>query len=109
LPDSNFWVQLQGITGLDPLEAQKHADSVRKAYLDDIRHIKAEKKGVSGESDMGGSGIDASMSTINVQAGPFNPTIPLTKEGIELAKGFLNLLGKQLGVTHASEPQKEEG
>ena len=106
LPDSNFWVQLQGITGLDPLEAQKHANSVRKAYLDDIGHIKAVKQGISGEGDMGGSGIDASMSTINIQAGPFNQTIPLTKEGIEYAKGFLDLLGKQIGTNQETPPEE---
>lgn len=44
LPDSNFWVQLQRITGLDPKDARNYADFVRKAYLEDISHIKAEKE-----------------------------------------------------------------
>jgi len=108
LPESNFWVQLQRITGLDPLEAQKHADFVSKAYLDDISHIKAieglESRGVG---KMGGE-IDISVSTINIQAGPFNQNIPWTKEGIELAKGFLDLLGKQLKTSQKSEKKTNE-
>lgn len=112
LPESNFWVQLQRITGLDPLEAQKHADSIRKAYLDDVSHIKArEKPELGGRGEMP-SGIDISVSTINIQAGQFSQTIPYTKEGIELAKGFLDLLGKQLKTkeeTSTEEASQEEG
>ena len=107
LPESNFWVQLQRITGLDPLEAQKHADSVRKAYLDDASHIKAIEKPEIGGRAVGAGRIDISMSTINIQAGQFSQTIPYTKEGIELAKGFLDLLGKQLKTKE--ETPKEEG
>jgi len=44
LPESNFWVQLQRITGVTALEAQKYADSIRKAYLEDVKHIKVERK-----------------------------------------------------------------
>jgi hypothetical protein len=112
LPESNFWVQLQRITGLDPLEAQKHADLIIKAYLDDASHIKArEEAEFGGRGGMGG-GIDISMSTINIQAGQFSQTIPWTKEGIELAKGFLDLLGKQLKTKEEKtreESPKEEG
>lgn len=42
LPESNFWVQLQNITNVPNIEAQKYADSVRKAYLEDISHYKLE-------------------------------------------------------------------
>lgn len=52
------------------------------------------------------------MSTINIQAGPFNQTILFTKEGIEPAKGFLDLLGKEIKVKQETkaniEPQEEE-
>lgn len=97
LPESNFWVQLQRITDLDPIEAQKHADFVRKAYLDDISHIKAGKEVKSKAGGKMGDTIDTNISTINIQVGQFSQTIPLTEDGIELAKGFLDLLGKQLG------------
>lgn len=96
LPESNFWVQLQRITALDSLDAQKHADSVRKAYLDDISHIKTTGKPESGGTKGVGDKINKDMSTIDIQAGPFSQTIPYTAEGIELAKGFLDLLGKQI-------------
>lgn len=106
LPESNFWVQLQKLTSLDPLEARKHADSVRKAYLDDISHIKAtEGREIAGRGKMGDQ-IDTSVSTISIQAGQFSQSIPYTKEGIELAKGFLDLLGKQLRTKE--EPSQEK-
>lgn len=111
LPPDNFWVQLQRITDIDPLEAQKQADSVRKAYLDDVSHIKASKEAKSGGKQMGFGKMDISMSTINIQAGQFNQTIPYTKEGIELAKGFLDLLGSQIKAQEPnnSNTAKEEG
>lgn len=109
LPESNFWVQLQRITGLDPLEAQKHADSIRKAYLDDASHIKAKKKPERGGLGEMSSGIDISMSTINIQAGQFSQTIPWTEEGIELAKGFLDLLGQQLKTEEKPKEKTSKG
>jgi len=106
VPDSNFWVQLQRITGVSHLEAQKHSDFIRKGYLDDISHIKAtEKPKRRGEGSMGGR-IDISMSTINIQAGPFNQNIPWTEDGIKLAKGFLDLLGAQI-KSEDEEPKEE--
>jgi len=96
LPESNFWVQIQKLTGIDPLEARNDADYVRKAYLDDVAHIKAENKSDSGGKPKLPNQIDTNVSTINIQAGQFSQTIPLTPEGIALAKGFLDLLCKQI-------------
>lgn len=62
LPKSNFWVQLQKITGLDPLEAQKHADSVRKAYLADIRHYKPEIEETDMTQEQTDGGIDVNVA-----------------------------------------------
>lgn len=107
LPESNFWVQLQRITGLDHLEAQKHANFISKSYLDDVSHIKASRMPESKGRGKMGDGIDISVSTINIQVGQFSQTIPLTEEGIELAKGFLDLLGKQLETK--KETSEEEG
>jgi len=112
LPESNFWVQLQRITGLDPLEAQKHADSVRKSYLSDASHIKSTKKPEFGGKGVQPDPIDSSMSTINIQVGPYSQTIPYTKDGVKYAKGFLELLGKQLETadeTSTEEASEEEG
>jgi len=95
LPETNFWVQLQKITGVDHLEAQKYAETVRKAYLEDISHLRrVEQRG----GTMPSSEIytQPSIQTINIQAGAFRQTIPFTREGIELAKGFLDLLKSQL-------------
>lgn len=44
LPTSNFWVQLGKITGLEAPDAKKLENIVKKAYLDDIRYLKPEKK-----------------------------------------------------------------
>ncbi len=35
----SFWLDLQQITEIDKITAQKHSDRVRKAYLSDIEHI----------------------------------------------------------------------
>ena len=44
LPKANFWAHLAKIAVLEAPEAQRVAERVRKAYLDDIRYVKAEKK-----------------------------------------------------------------
>jgi hypothetical protein len=96
LPESNFWVQIQKITGIDPLEARNSADYVRKAYLDDISHIKLETEEKNLDNQNKPDTIDKNEATINIRAGQFSQTIPMTEDGIELAKGFLDLLGKQI-------------
>lgn len=109
LPESNFWVQLQKITGLDPLDAQKFADGVRKAYLGDIAFLPEKQEPVK-ESDV----ISTTPSiwttsvgggSINIQAGPYSQTIPYTIEGIEYAKGFLELLKSQIKVESKDEDE----
>jgi hypothetical protein len=77
---------------------------MRNAYLEDIRHVKAENKGGSQDMDRK---IDTSVATINLQAGPFSQTIPFTEEGLELAKGFLDLLKRQI-KPEKQTPKKEE-
>jgi len=51
--------------------------------------------------------IDVDISTINIQVGQFSQTIPLTKDGIELAKDFLDLLGKQF-KTKDDKPKEKQ-
>ena len=43
LPNSDFWVDLAKITGLEPPEAQRLAEEVRKAYLDDVKYLKPKE------------------------------------------------------------------
>jgi hypothetical protein len=53
--------------------------------------------------------IDTNIATIEIQAGQFSQMISLTKEGIELAKGFLDLLGRQIKTEKKpKEKPKEE-
>lgn len=39
LPNGNFWVDLANITGLEAPNAQSAVETVRKAYLDDVRYL----------------------------------------------------------------------
>lgn len=82
-------------------------ETVKKAYLEDISHFKAENKPNLGGLKITDVKIDNSMSIINIQAGQFNQTIPWTKEGIELAKGFLDLLATQLRAKEEEKPKEE--
>lgn len=43
LPGGDFWVDLAKITGLEPPEAQRVAETVRKAYLADVKYLKPEE------------------------------------------------------------------
>lgn len=58
LQESNFWVQLQKFTSVPNIEAQKHADSVRKAYLGDIRYYKPEIDDIDGDDGVDNDAID---------------------------------------------------
>ena len=107
LPESNFWVQLQRITGLDPLEAQKHADSVRKAYLDDISHIKLEKEGKKVSEIEGGGKIDKSISIsplINARADIVKGLI--MQGAYDIAKQFIDFI--ETKVKTEKIPKEEE-
>lgn len=105
LPESNFWVQLQKITGISLLEAQKHAETVRKAYLDDISHIKAETEANKMQrQDTGGNfDIDASISqSLEAQA---NIVRGLVLQGaFDIAKDFIEFIKKG---TEQKKPQVE--
>lgn len=70
LPSSNFWVQLGKIAGLEAPDAQKLAENVGKAYLDDIQYMKEEKELEKGDKGMEGQdNIDTNL--------------PKTPEGLE--------------------------
>lgn len=113
LPTSNFWVELTKITSLEAPDAQKVEETVRNAYLSDFKYVKEEKEPEKGVSGMGAEGkFDTSTAIIDIKAGAYNQSVPYTAEGIELAKGFLDLLGKQLKTkeeTSKEETPEEEG
>ncbi|MCW4050607.1 MAG: hypothetical protein NWE89_12825 [Candidatus Bathyarchaeota archaeon] len=108
-PESNFWVQLQKITGLDPLDAQKHAENVRRAYLGDINHLPKTQEPVMAPDNTPAMTPTRTPSaggwSINIQVGPYNQTIPYTIEGVEYAKGFLELLKSQIKVDSNDEEE----
>lgn len=111
LPISDFWVELTKITGLEAPNAQKLEEIVRKAYLDDIQYLKAEKEPDNGGLDMEPSDqFDTSKAIIEVKVGGYYQKLPYTEEGIKLAKGFLNLLENQLKTkAKPKEKTEEEG
>lgn len=109
LPTSNFWAQLGKITGSEAPDAQKVENIVIKAYLDDFQYVKDEKNLKEGASDMGTEGeFDTSTAIIEVKIGGYYQKLPYTEEGIKLAQGFLDLLGKQLKPKSKEKTQKEE-
>ena len=93
LQESNFWVQLQKFTGLSNIEAQKHADSIRKAYLDDIKYYKPEIEE---------NGEDRGMEPNKVNA---NVTIPLGLE--EFQFGDIRIWLPREGTQEAWEKTKK--
>jgi len=102
LPESNFWVQLQRIASLDPLDAQKIADKVRRAYLEDISHIVSSAETLpllsieTPPTTTPSRAMSAGGWSINIEVGPFSQTLPYTKAGLKLARGFIDLLEIQL-------------
>ncbi|HUT81370.1 MAG TPA: hypothetical protein VMZ29_09230 [Candidatus Bathyarchaeia archaeon] len=101
LTNGNFWVHIQKITNVNPLEAQKHADTIRNAYLSDISNIKisiaqspykAEQRTISTSDPT----ILANPDKIIVQAGESIFKDDFTVEGIERTKLFLEIIEKRL-------------
>lgn len=91
LSDSEFWVQLQKITGQVSKDAQDVAESVKKAYLEDISHFKAENK-PSGEGSGKTSGqIDKNViTTIDAQADIVRGLI--VQGAFKIAKEFIDFI-----------------
>jgi len=109
LPTSNFWVELTKITGLEAPDAQKMENIVRNAYLDDIRYLKAEKKAEKEVVDVTTeTKVDTSMAVSEGSLARF--TLKDTgyvdvkdKDTFEIAKAYLKVLAKKLGI------KEEEG
>jgi hypothetical protein len=67
LPTSNFWVQLGKIASLEAPDAEKVAENVRNAYLEDFRYVRAEKEPAK-------EGITMPVETTKVETHAANPT-----------------------------------
>jgi hypothetical protein len=84
---------LQTITGVSHLEAQKHADFVRKAYLDDISHIKPEKEEKNLEGQKSTGKIDTSTAISTSEERQAGIVEGLMKEGAyDIAKQFIDFV-----------------
>lgn len=108
LPESNFWVQLQRITGVSPLEAQKHADSVRKAYLDDISHIKVKREEIEASKEEVAGKISTKMSipaSIEAQADIVRGLV--IQGAYKIAKDFIDFIASKANAQKGTP--KEEG
>lgn len=102
IPESNFWVQVQKITGIDPLEARNVADSLRKAYLDDISHIKPEKEvsKMPQDQDEGKIEIDKAKLPEGIEQLTLGANIKvwLPKDDKESAKKAIQLIKLYSGI-----------
>lgn len=103
LPDGNFWADLASIAGLDAPEAQKVAEVVRKAYLDDVSHFRPE-------TTMPENAPRASIQ-VNVlgrlETAEYG-TLTIRDEGsISVARSILDLIERKLKGTENAEPEKK--
>jgi len=81
LPSENFWAQLRQIATIEAPEAQRVAEEVRKAYLEDIRYLpKTEEKKTEHKDNMPPIPSDAESFAI-----PGGAKAILPKEGMEQA------------------------
>lgn len=108
LPTDEFWLELRQICGVTPEDAKNKADSVKKAYLEDIRLIKVIKQEEKTDSERTQTSGQVAGGTIPQDVlGRF--TIKdvgyvdvRDSDTYELAKSYLKVLAKKLGI-------KEEG
>ncbi|MDV3244427.1 MAG: hypothetical protein LYZ66_04535 [Nitrososphaerales archaeon] len=108
LPDADFWLILRQITGVTPEEAKTKAETVRKAYLEDIRRIRVPKQGEtkpSSEPQSGGQGLVGTKPSptineevISFEGGALRLTLP--KENItQTWKKARRMIDAYLGTT----------
>jgi hypothetical protein len=102
-PNGNFWVDLAKITGLDAPEAQKVARDVRRAYLDDISHLKPEILPVES--------VSAKPVPVNVlgrlETAEYGTLTIRDAGSISVAKSILELIERKLKSSEKAEPEKE--
>lgn len=67
-PDSNFWIDLRQITGVEAPEAKNKAESVRKAYMDDVKYLTPVEKPADAPTSAPQTGEAIGRSEIKVEA-----------------------------------------
>ncbi|HEV2226753.1 MAG TPA: hypothetical protein VGR56_08125 [Nitrososphaerales archaeon] len=91
LPADDFWIILRQITGVTPEEAKTSAETVKKAYLDDARLIRAPKQAEKMETNTSGQGAGGdrtspppiSTEVISFEGGALRMSLPA--ENIKVA------------------------
>jgi len=98
-------VELREITGVPPDEAKKYAKQARKAYLDDIRYLKIEKKSKSEVNDVEPTNVVETSVTIpegilgRVTVQGYGIIDVKDKTSYEIAKAYLKLMAEKLDIT----------
>jgi len=93
LPTSNFWAQLGKIAGLEPPDAKKVEEIVRKAYLDDFQYVKDEKKLEEGGSRMGEEDkFDKSKATPSLERQASIVQMMIKEGAYDIAKEFIDFI-----------------
>lgn len=97
---SNFWIDIREFTGLPPEAAQDIAEKVKDSYLEDIKHIKPEiePEAITGEVDLSSSfeiseGVLARFTVKGIGYVDIKDV-----DTYQIAKAYLKLLAKKLGV-----------
>jgi DNA-binding PadR family transcriptional regulator len=113
LPNGNFWVDLAKITGLEAPDAKNVVETVRKAYLEDVRYLKAVEKpkeerfGMAEETKIDTSvAISKAITPVEEQA---EIVKGLIKQGaFEIAKEFIDFIKAQKEEKPKQEETQEE-
>lgn len=81
LPNGNFWVDLAKITSLEAPKAQSVVETVRKAYLDDVRYLSVSEER---KTDQQQRPLEPSPDTESFSF-PGGITVKLPKDGMKEA------------------------
>lgn len=123
LDKGDFWVVLRKITNAEAFDAQKKADSVRKAYMSDVANIKTVEKPVetsvstpqqgeaTGRSDVGMEPVQTSTGSIGYIGFPEYSRAPIEikdEVSYNIAKQFLDAIGQKLKAKQEETEEPEE-
>ena len=105
-PNSGFWIQIKNLTGIDPKEAQKIENKVKKWYMEDISLVTLDQSGHPildveplSEKDQNTEHLRSSQTQADQSSQQvFAPSIPETSESelIQFGKVSLSLPKKDL-------------
>jgi hypothetical protein len=107
---SDFWTDIREWTGLPPEEAKNVAETVKKAYLEDIKYIKPEfefeKEAVAVEAekvDISAAIPEGVIGRVMLKDAGYIDV--KDKSTYELAKAYLKIFAEKLGIKE--KPEKE--